>query len=217
MRARFIRASRPFGAVGDPANQHMGAAQFHTLVANIDPLCALSTRGVARRLDTVVVSAYTTANTLLARGTDMSSFSTRISSATFIALALLLTPTAAAQVRIVGDVSGTITDPSGAAVPNAKVVLKDLGTGNVREAAANQAGHFSFPDLSFGKFEITVTAAGFQTSVVANVAVEASKTTDVPIQLQVGQQSQSVTVEAAASPILETTSNLSSDSKQFKQ
>ena len=58
------------------------------------------------------------------------------------------------------------------------------------EASANADGHFSFPDLSFGKFEITVTAAGFQTSVVANVSVEASKTTDVPIQLQVGQQSQ---------------------------
>src|SRR4051794_13396763 len=99
-----------------------------------------------------------------------------------------------AQVRIVGDVSGTVTDPSGAPVPNAHIALKDLGTGNVREANTNQDGHYAFPDLSFGKFEITVTATGFQTSVVANVSVEASKTTDVPIRLQVGQQSQSVTV-----------------------
>jgi hypothetical protein len=129
----------------------------------------------------------------------------------------LLALAAIAQVRIVGDVSGTVTDPTGAAVPNAKIVLKDLGTGNVKQTTTNANGNFTFPDLSFGKFEITVTASGFQTSVVPNVSVEASKTTDVPIQLQVGQQSQSVTVEASATPILEVTSNLSSDSKAFKE
>jgi hypothetical protein len=125
--------------------------------------------------------------------------------------------TCAAQVRIVGDISGTVTDASGAAVPNAKVVLKDSGTGNVKESLSNTSGQFSFPDLSFGKFEITVTAPGFQTSVLPNVTVEASKTTNVSVALQVGQQTQSVTVEASATPILETTSQLSSDSKEFKE
>ena len=132
-------------------------------------------------------------------------------------LFLLLAMGATSQVRIVGDISGSVTDGSGAAVPNAKVVLKDLGTGNVREAATNNAGHFTFPDLSFGKFDVTVTAAGFQTSVLPAVAVEASRTTDLSVQLQVGQQTQSVTVEASSAPVLETTSNLSSESKEFKE
>jgi Carboxypeptidase regulatory-like domain len=130
---------------------------------------------------------------------------------------LLLVITCAAQVRIVGDISGTVNDASGAGVPNAKVVLKDSGTGNVKETTSNTSGQFTFPDLSFGKFEITVTASGFQTSVLSNVTVEASKTTNVSVSLQVGQQTQSVTVEASATPLLETTSQLSSDSKEFKE
>src|SRR5215471_10368502 len=93
-----------------------------------------------------------------------------------LTLILSLACAALAQVRIVGDISGSVADGSGAAVPNAKIVLKDLGTGNLREASSNTSGQFSFPDLSFGKYEVTVSAAGFQTSVLANVAVEASKT-----------------------------------------
>src|ERR1041385_8791617 len=101
----------------------------------------------------------------------------RISITLLLAAAfLLLSYSAGAQVRIVGDVSGTVTDPSGAAVPNAKVVLKDLGTGNVRQTNTNSDGHYSFPDLSFGKFEITVSVAGFQTSVVPNVSVDRKST-----------------------------------------
>jgi hypothetical protein len=122
-----------------------------------------------------------------------------------------------AQVRIVGAISGTVTDPSGAAVPNAEVKLKDAGTGNVRTAAANTDGGFSFPDLSFGTYEITVSAAGFQAVLVPNVAVEASKTTDVPVTLRVGAQTETVTVSAAASPIIETTSQLVSETTSFKE
>src|SRR2546423_981790 len=140
-------------------------------------------------------------------------FKVRSLAVVFLASALNL----AAQVRIVGDISGTVTDASGAGVPNAKVILKDSGTGNVRETSSNTGGQFSFPDLSFGKFEVSVSAAGFQTTVIPNVTVEASKTTNLAVALQVGQQTQSVTVEASATPPLEITSQLSSDSKEFKQ
>ena len=122
-----------------------------------------------------------------------------------------------AQVRIVGALSGTISDPSGASVPGARIVLKDEGTGNVRESSSNAAGNFLFPDLSFGRFEVTVTAAGFQVSKVSHVAVEASRTTDLPVTLQVGKQTDTVTVEGASAPVLETTSNLSSDTKEYKE
>ena len=45
----------------------------------------------------------------------------------------------------------------------------NLGTGNIRDAQSNANGQFSFPDLSFGRFEISVTAPGFQTSVLKDV------------------------------------------------
>ena len=90
---------------------------------------------------------------------------------------------ASAQVRIVGAISGTVTDSSDAAVPNARIVLRDSGTGNLKETTSNAEGNFSFPDLSFGSFEVTVSAPGFQNTVVPRVAVEASKTTDLAIHL----------------------------------
>src|SRR5690348_17707760 len=86
-----------------------------------------------------------------------------------------------AQVRVVGAVSGTVKDASGALVPGAKVVLKDEGTGIAKEAASNGSGQFLFPDLSFG-------LAGFQTVVVDHIQVEASKTSDIAVTLKVGQQ-----------------------------
>ena len=98
-----------------------------------------------------------------------------------------------------------------------KVDLKDEGTANIRTATSNAEGNFSFPDLSFGRFEISVGAPGFQTTVTPHVAVEASKTTDINITLKVGQQTETISVEGAVSPILETTSTLSSDTKQFSE
>src|ERR1051325_12137395 len=125
-----------------------------------------------------------------------------------IALFAFLSAAAAfAQLRIVGSISGTVTDPSGAPVPGARVVLKDQGTGISREAATNQDGNFSFPDLAHGQYMISVSSSGFQTSVVNHVTVSTSQSTDVPIRLAVGQQAESITVEGAA-PALETVSQL---------
>src|SRR6185437_2093973 len=112
-----------------------------------------------------------------------------------------------AQMRIVGSITGVVTDPSGATVPNAKVTLKDEVNGTNKEATTNGSGQYAFPDLPFGTFEVSVTATGFQTAVVQHVSVVASQTTDVPVQLKVGQATESVTVEAT-SAVLETTSTL---------
>lgn len=127
----------------------------------------------------------------------------------FIALMLAVCSSfALAQVRIVGSVSGTVQDPSGAVVPGAKVVLKDEGTGIQKDTVSNAQGGFLFPDLNHGTYEITVTATGFQTAVLSRVIVEASKTTDVIAKLTVGQISTVVQVEVAATPVLTSSSNL---------
>ncbi len=120
---------------------------------------------------------------------------------------LALAVPAAAQLRIVGAVSGTVQDPTGASISGAKVVLKDEGTGITREASTTAAGSFLFPDLAHGSYEVTVTAPGFQSSVVRPVTVSTSQTTDVRITLKVGQQVETITVEGVA-PVLETTSQL---------
>src|SRR5215472_16424916 len=112
-----------------------------------------------------------------------------------------------AQVRIAGAISGTITDPTGAVVPRAKVVLKDEGTAITKETTANAHGEFSFPDLNFGLFEISVTAQGFRTEQITHIKVDASRVTDIPVKLAVGTTSETVTVQGVA-PLLETTQNL---------
>jgi hypothetical protein len=112
-----------------------------------------------------------------------------------------------AQLRIVGAISGTVEDPTGAVVPNAKVILKDTKTGLTKETVSSPHGTFLFPDLASGVYEITVTAPGFQTAVISNVSVSTSQTTDVRVKLEIGQLTETVTV-VGPSEGLETSSQL---------
>jgi hypothetical protein len=113
-----------------------------------------------------------------------------------------------AQLRIVGAVSGTVQDQNGAVIPNTKVVLKDTKTGITKETISSDRGTFLFPDLASGLYEVTVSAAGFQTSIVSDISVSTSQTTDVRITLQVGATSETITVVAGVSQGLETSSQL---------
>jgi Carboxypeptidase regulatory-like domain len=119
-----------------------------------------------------------------------------------------------AQLRIVGAVSGTVRDPTGATVSQAQVVLRDTKTGLTKEVMSNHEGAFLFPDLASGLYEITVTMAGFQKALVPNIIVNTSQTTDVKIDLQVGQPTETVTVTSGASQPLETSSQIVSNSIQ---
>lgn len=115
---------------------------------------------------------------------------------------------ALAQLRIVGAISGTVQDTSGAVVSKAKVVLKDTKTGIIKETTASDHGTFLFPDLANGIYEVTVTMAGFQTAVVPNISVSTSQTTDVRITLEVGATTETITVVGGASQGLEVSSQL---------
>jgi hypothetical protein len=111
-----------------------------------------------------------------------------------------------AQVRIVGAITGTVSDGSDLVIPGARVQLRDEGTGIEKETITNESGGFSFPDLNFGSYQVTITLQGFNTAVYKNVAVESSRTTDLRIKMQVGGIDEIVEV-AGASPVLEMTSN----------
>src|SRR5215471_4155033 len=125
-----------------------------------------------------------------------------------IAVLLTCLHSAYGQLRIVGSISGTVQDPNGAVVPNAKVVLKDQTTGLTRESTTTDGGTFLFPDLANGTYSVTVSVAGFKTELIPNVAVTTSKTTDVRIELEVGQTSETVTVTTDTGYVLETSSQL---------
>src|SRR6185312_244968 len=76
----------------------------------------------------------------------------------------------AAQV-VGGTLSGTVTDPSGAAVPNAAVNVKNNATGVATDVTTNNDGLYNAPNLNPGVYTVTITATGFQKSVQNNVTM----------------------------------------------
>ncbi len=97
-----------------------------------------------------------------------------------------------------GAISGTVTDASGAVVPNAKVTSVSAATGIELNTTSTNDGVFSFLDLPLGAYTIKVAAAGFESVTVANVEVTAGNVYTLPVKLTVGQTTATVEVSAAA-------------------
>ncbi len=116
-----------------------------------------------------------------------------------------LVPAGFGQVSTTG-IHGTVRDPSGAVIPKATVKLKDTGTGIEKTTTASGEGTFAFLSLEAATYEVTVTAAGFQTAVQDGVVVDTGRITDVNIAMSVGSATQTVEVHGTGGQ-LQTTSN----------
>jgi hypothetical protein len=121
-----------------------------------------------------------------------------------VALVFLL-PSAQAQ-TVFGSMAGSVTDPTGAVIPNAQIQAKNEVTGTVRETVSTSAGAYRFTQLPIGRYDITVTAPGFQNESLTGVQVNLQTTTALNITLQVGGATQTVTINASA-PQLQTESS----------
>ncbi len=128
----------------------------------------------------------------------------RVSS--LLCAAVLLGPLAFGQSQTTGQIRGTVTDPSGAGVPDTNLSVKDLATGLVKTATSGASGGYTFLNLQAGTYEITASKTGFNKAVYSNIVVDAARTTDQPISLQVGSVSSTVEVTGVA-PVLQTSSN----------
>src|SRR5215468_3762502 len=100
-----------------------------------------------------------------------------------------------------GNITGIVTDASGAAIPEAAVKLESPSTGLTRTAATNAQGEYSFPDLAVGVYAITVSHTGFESRKFAGVEVAVSKTTNLDVQLGVARQQQVIEVSATAATL----------------
>src|SRR5437667_12624999 len=87
--------------------------------------------------------------------------------------------TAWAQTSNVGSVSVAVLDPAGATVPGAQLQLRDTETNDIRKAETQGNGTYSFPNLSFGIYQLTVTKPGFDTEVFQSVQVQTARVTTV--------------------------------------
>ncbi len=107
------------------------------------------------------------------------------------------------------SLSGTVTDASGASIPEATVTARNNGTGLSRSAVSDGQGHFSLPDLAIGDYEVQATKMGFQTVVRKGVNLTVGAAPVADFQLPVGQAEQTVTVEGSISQVETETSSVS--------
>jgi hypothetical protein len=105
--------------------------------------------------------------------------------------------------------NGTITDPTGAMVPNADILISQKATGQTRTTVTNQRGFFSVPNLPSGAYDITVIAPGFTQAVQENVQLDVGQVVVSNIKLQVADVKESITVVAAPSSVALASSTLS--------
>ncbi|MGH9865783.1 MAG: carboxypeptidase regulatory-like domain-containing protein, partial [Candidatus Acidiferrales bacterium] len=102
-----------------------------------------------------------------------------------------------------GTVTGTVTDPSGAVIPNAAVTLTQKETNAKRDTTTNGAGIYRFEAVNLGTYTLNVKAPGFSDAEVAGIVVS-NQPANFDVQLKLGTGSQTVSVEAGAE-VLQTT------------
>jgi len=133
--------------------------------------------------------------------------------ATAFVLACMLAATTLHAQTNTGALSGTVTDPSGAAVAGGTVTVFNPSTGLTITATTTDAGLYSFPSLPPGTYTVKVTMTGFKTSEKDGVVISVSSTTNLDFQLALGQVSESITVKGGA-PLLKTSTSTVSSTVQ---
>ncbi|HTS08309.1 MAG TPA: carboxypeptidase regulatory-like domain-containing protein [Candidatus Eisenbacteria bacterium] len=128
---------------------------------------------------------------------------------TLVIAGILLLPAASfAQSLTTGSITGTITDPTGAAVPTATVTLKNNDTGATQDSTSNSTGAYRFALLNPGNYSVSVKAQGFQ-GVEQNVAVAVGQSSTVDLKLNVASASTTVEVTAQGSVLQTDNGNVS--------
>jgi len=102
-----------------------------------------------------------------------------------------------------GSILGTVTDPSGAFVPNANVTVTDVGTNNETRTTTDQTGNYVVTPLPIGQYSVSIEAKGFKKFVAPGIQVNVQDRLRVDAALQIGQSTDTVEIQSAA-PLLET-------------
>src|SRR6516162_4346941 len=102
-----------------------------------------------------------------------------------------------AQIGGSGSIEGTVSDPSGAVIPNASVSAVNVATGVKTMRQTTSAGVYVLTPLPAGEYTVTVAAAGLQTLVQEHILVDALATVGLNVSLKVSAAAEEVTVTAA--------------------
>ncbi|MBV8844482.1 MAG: TonB-dependent receptor [Bryobacterales bacterium] len=104
-----------------------------------------------------------------------------------------------------GTLTGVISDPGGAVVPNAPVQARHTESGVVYQGATSATGNYTFSELPAGTYEIEASVPGFKKYIRTGITVQQLQTTRVDVELEIGQAAEAVTVNEDA-PLLKTES-----------
>lgn len=118
-----------------------------------------------------------------------------------LVLIILVSALSASAQNITGEITGTVMDQTGAAVGGASISAVCPATNQSRSITSGDAGEYRMTEMAVCVYKVTVSAQGFKTT-VRNVTVSVSKITTSDFQLQLGERTETVTVEAAT-PLVE--------------
>jgi hypothetical protein len=134
-----------------------------------------------------------------------------------IAFSMLAFATLAAAQSTFGSFVGTVRDPSGAVIGGAMVQVTNKGTSAQRTATTDENGSFNVVNLDPGTYDIIVEAPGFQRSVHSNLVLTARQTARVDATLGLGAQTEAITVNTAAEPVITTEVSALAETKSGRE
>ncbi|MFN3325508.1 MAG: TonB-dependent receptor domain-containing protein [Bryobacteraceae bacterium] len=120
-------------------------------------------------------------------------------------MALLCLATAPVSAQTYAEMTGVVRDASGAAIPGAEIIVTNIATNQVRQAATNEAGTFTIPFLVPGRYRTEAKASGFKTAIESERLLQVGDVARVDFTLEVGAVTESVEV-AASAEMLQTSS-----------
>lgn len=118
-----------------------------------------------------------------------------MSVSSLLLIALLATAFSSHAQRTLGGITGTVSDPSGSALPDVEVNAVAEDTRLTRNAHTNAQGTYTLNDLPIGQYTLTFRHDGFTTQRFPAILVQADRTVTLPAQLKVGAFNESVTVD----------------------
>jgi hypothetical protein len=125
------------------------------------------------------------------------------------ALLVLAVSAAFSQVSTTSRLSGTVTDPQGAAVPGATVTVVQPATGQSFQETSDEKGYWALPSLPTGVYKVTITHAGFKSTTNENVTLDAGVPATVDMKLELGATTDTVEVTSGAEVVQSTTATVS--------
>jgi hypothetical protein len=130
--------------------------------------------------------------------------------ATFLAIALLFSVLSCADIwaQATAQISGTVTDPSGAVLPGAGITATQTETGAVRNSVSNETGSYVLPNLPLGAYKLEVVLPGFRTFVRTGIVLQVNSNPVINVTLEVGQRTELVEVQANAALVETRTSGV---------